>query len=45
MGNFVPVIFHESIETTLDLKESQKMELKDRDKFLNFGLIPDFEFG
>jgi hypothetical protein len=45
VGNFVPVIFHESIKTTLDLKEIKKMELKDRDKFLNFGLMPDFEFG
>ena len=45
MGIFFPIIFHESIETTLDLKESQKMELEDRDKFFNFELMPDFGFG
>jgi hypothetical protein len=45
VGNFVPVVFHESIETTLDVKESQKLELEDRDKFFNFGFMPDFEFG
>ena len=45
MGNLVHVIFHESIETTLDLKERQKMELEDRNKLINFGLIPDFVFG
>ena len=45
MGNFVHVIFYESIETTLDLKERQKLELEDRNKLFNFGLIPDFEFG
>ena len=45
MGNFVHFILHESIETTLDLKERQKLELKDRNKLFNFGLIPDFEFG
>jgi hypothetical protein len=45
VGNFVHFILHESIETTLDLKERQKLELKDRNKLFNFGLIPDFEFG
>jgi hypothetical protein len=45
VGNFVHVIFHESIETTLELKERQKLELEDRNKLFNFGLIPDFEFG
>jgi hypothetical protein len=45
VGNLVHVIFNESIETTLDLKERQKMELEDRKKFFNFGLIPNFEFG
>ena len=45
MGNLVHVIFHESIETTLDLKERQKMELEDRSKLFNFGLSPDFECG
>ena len=45
MGNFVHVIFHESIETTLDLKERQKLELEDSNKLFTFGRIPDFEFG
>jgi hypothetical protein len=45
VGNFVHVIFYESIETTLDLKERQKLELEDRNKLFNFGLIPDFAFG
>jgi hypothetical protein len=45
VDNFVHVIFHESTETTLDLKESQKLELEDKDKLFNFGLMPDFEFG
>ena len=26
------------------MKERQKLELKDRNKIFNFGLIPDFEF-
>ena len=45
MGNFVHVIFYESIETTLDLKERQKLELEDRNKIFNFELILDFKFG
>ena len=45
MGNLVHVIFHESIETALDLKERQKLELEERNKLFNFGLISDFEFG
>ena len=45
MGNLVHVVFHESIETTLDLKERQKLELEGRNKLFNFGLIPDFVFG
>jgi hypothetical protein len=45
VGNLVHVNFHESIETTLDLKERQKLELEDRNKLFKFGLIPDFEFG
>jgi hypothetical protein len=44
VGNLVHVNFHESIETTLDLKERQKLELEDRNKLFKFGLIPDFEF-
>ena len=44
MGNLVHVIFHESIETTLDLKERQKLELEDRNKLFNFRLFPDYEF-
>ena len=39
MGNLVHVIFHESIETTLDLKERQKLELEDRNKLFNFVLL------
>ena len=45
MGNFVPVIFHESIETTLAFKETQKLELEDRGKIFNFRLMPVVEFG
>ena len=45
MGNLVHVIFHESIETTLDLKERQKLELEDKNKVFNFELILDFKFG
>ena len=45
MGNFVHVIFYESIETTLDLKERQKLELEDKNKIFNFELILDCKFG
>jgi hypothetical protein len=45
VGNLVHVVFHESIETNLDLKERQKLELEGRNKLFNFGLIPDFAFG
>ena len=45
MGNFVHVIFYKSIETTLDLKERQKLELEDKNKIFNFELILNFKFG
>ena len=45
MGNFVHVIFYESIETTLDLKEIQKLKLEDKNKIFNCEPIPDFKFG
>jgi hypothetical protein len=45
VGNFVHVIFHESIETTLAFKETQKLELEDRGKIFNFRLMPVVEFG
>ena len=45
MANLVHVIFHESIETTLDLKKRQKLELEDKNKIFNFELILDCKFG
>jgi serine phosphatase RsbU (regulator of sigma subunit)/HAMP domain-containing protein len=43
VGNSLPVIFHESIETALSLKENQKLELGHGDKLFNFELMPVVE--
>jgi serine phosphatase RsbU (regulator of sigma subunit)/HAMP domain-containing protein len=45
VGNSLPVIFHESIETALALKENQKLELSHRDKLFTFELMPVIESG
>jgi hypothetical protein len=44
VGNFRPIIFHKSIETTLALKKSQKLELEHKDKLLAFEFMPVVEF-
>ncbi len=43
VGNSLPVIFHESIETALSLKENQQLELGHGDKLFTFELMPVVE--
>ena len=45
VGNSLPVIFHESIETALALKENQKLELSHRENLFTFELMPVIESG
>ena len=43
VGNSLPEIFHEAIETALTLKENQKLELEHGDKLFTFELMPVVE--
>ncbi|MBT6595575.1 MAG: SpoIIE family protein phosphatase, partial [Nitrospina sp.] len=44
-GNVLPVIFHELIETALNLGENQEMEVEHKNKKFTFELMPVIESG
>ena len=44
-GNTLPVIFHEPIETALNLGENQEMEVEHKNKKFTFELMPVIESG